>query len=174
MACYSNRSACYLKLCMYEECRVDCNTAVRLMTGKDDTKTNNENSNSNSNNNNNADNGGITTAKSGSSAGLMGTGFSDIATSTHQLNKMYFRRGTASCQLGRHTSPSHRYCGDILMYYYYYYHYDDDDGDDDGGGDDEYTNLFLSASCSFYSYIPHFPSPSASFIISLYIIIITF
>ena len=37
------------------------------------------------------------------------------------------------------------------------YHYNDDD--DGGGGDDEYTNTF-SASCSFYSYIPHFPSPS--------------
>ncbi len=30
-----------------------------------------------------------------------------------------------------------------------------------------------SASCSFYSYIPHFLSPSPSFIISLYIIVIT-
>ena len=33
--------------------------------------------------------------------------------------------------------------------------------DGDGDGDDEYTNLFFfSASCSFYSYTPHFPSPS--------------
>jgi hypothetical protein len=46
---------------------------------------------------------------------------------------------------------------------------------DDGDDDDEYTNLRLcSASCSFYSYIPHFPSPSPSisflpsFLISLY------
>ena len=34
--------------------------------------------------------------------------------------------------------------------------------------DDEYTNLsFFSASCSFYSYTPHFPSPSPSFTIPL-------
>ena len=26
--------------------------------------------------------------------------------------------------------------------------------------DEEYTNLYLSASCSFYSYTLHFPSPS--------------
>ena len=40
--------------------------------------------------------------------------------------------------------------------------YDDDD-------DDEYTNLsFTPASCSFYSYTPHFPSPSPSFTIPLY------
>ena len=45
------------------------------------------------------------------------------------------------------------------------------DGDDD---DDEYTNLsFFSASCSFDSYTPHFPSPSPSFLISLYIIVIS-
>merc|ERR1711991_441038 len=37
---------------------------------------------------------------------------------------------------------------------------DDGDGDDGDGDDDEYTNLCLSASCSFYSYLPHFPSPS--------------
>ena len=49
--------------------------------------------------------------------------------------------------------------------------------DDDG---DEHTNLYLSASlrlcvsasCSFYSYTPHSPSLSPSFLISLYIIII--
>ena len=46
--------------------------------------------------------------------------------------------------------------------------------DNDGGGNeeeeenDEYTNLsFFSASCSFYSYTPHFPSPSPSFTIPL-------
>ena len=41
------------------------------------------------------------------------------------------------------------------------YSNDDDDDDDDGADDDaedEYTNLYLSASYSFYSYIPHFPS----------------
>ena len=32
--------------------------------------------------------------------------------------------------------------------------YDDNDNEED----DEYTNLCLSASCSFYSYTPHFPS----------------
>jgi hypothetical protein len=37
--------------------------------------------------------------------------------------------------------------------------------------DDEYTNITL-ASCSFYSYISHLPSPSPSFIISLYLIVI--
>jgi hypothetical protein len=32
-------------------------------------------------------------------------------------------------------------------------------GDDDDNDGEEYTNLsFTSASCSFYSYIPHFPS----------------
>ncbi len=54
---------------------------------------------------------------------------------------------------------------------------DDDDDDNDGGGDggggdddDEYTNHILCF-CSFYSYIPHFPSPpSPSFLISLYIV----
>ena len=33
--------------------------------------------------------------------------------------------------------------------------------------DNEYTNTF-SASCSFYSYTPHFPSPSSSFTIPIY------
>jgi hypothetical protein len=37
--------------------------------------------------------------------------------------------------------------------------------------DDEYTNM-TSAFCSFYSYIHHFPSPSPSCLISLYIIVI--
>ena len=27
-ACFSNRSACYLKLCMYADCRADCSTAI--------------------------------------------------------------------------------------------------------------------------------------------------
>ena len=45
-------------------------------------------------------------------------------------------------------------------------YYDSDDNNDD----DEYTNTF-SASCSLYPYAPHFPSPS--FLISLYIIVIT-
>ena len=40
-----------------------------------------------------------------------------------------------------------------------YEEYDNGDDDDD---DDEYTNTF-SASCSFYSYTPHFPSPTPSF-----------
>ena len=55
----------------------------------------------------------------------------------------------------------------------YYDNDDDDDGDDDGGGDDddEHTNM-ASTLRSFYSYIPHFPSPSPSFLISLYIIVI--
>ena len=38
-------------------------------------------------------------------------------------------------------------------------HFDGDDGgddDDDDDDDDEYTNLYLSASCAFYSYTPHF------------------
>jgi hypothetical protein len=39
-------------------------------------------------------------------------------------------------------------------------YYDSDDDDDN----DEYTNLCLSASCPFYSYTPHFPSPSPSFL----------
>ena len=42
--------------------------------------------------------------------------------------------------------------------------------DDDGIViDDEYTNLCLSSllSAAFYSYIPHFPSPSPSFTIPL-------
>ena len=54
-------------------------------------------------------------------------------------------------------------------------YYDSDDGHDDDG-DDEYTNTF-SASCSFYIYILltfHLLSPSPSFLISLYIIIIIF
>ena len=49
----------------------------------------------------------------------------------------------------------------------------DDDDDDDGADDDaedEYTNLYLSASYSFYSYIPHLPSlsPSPPFTIPLF------
>ena len=28
-SCYSNRAACYLKLGMFVECEVDCNTAVK-------------------------------------------------------------------------------------------------------------------------------------------------
>ena len=39
----------------------------------------------------------------------------------------------------------------------------------DYGDEDEYTNLsFTSASCSFYSYTPHFPSSAPSCLISLY------
>ena len=41
--------------------------------------------------------------------------------------------------------------------------FDDGDGDDD---DDEYTNM-TSVSCSFYSYIPHFPSPSFTILTTL-------
>ena len=55
-------------------------------------------------------------------------------------------------------------CRRLLLLYY--------DGDDDNYGDDEYTNTF-SAYCSFYSYTLLSPSPSPSFLISLYIIIIT-
>ena len=51
---------------------------------------------------------------------------------------------------------------------------DDDDDDDDEEEEEEeqeeYTNI-SSVSCSFYSYIPHLPSPSSSFTISLYIIL---
>ena len=38
------------------------------------------------------------------------------------------------------------------------------DSDDDDGDDDEYTNLCLSAPCSFDSYTPHIPAPSCSFL----------
>ncbi len=43
------------------------------------------------------------------------------------------------------------------------------DDDDDGG---EYTNLCLSASCSFYSYLPHFPSPFSLPSLSHYTLIV--
>jgi hypothetical protein len=50
---------------------------------------------------------------------------------------------------------------------------DDNNGDDDNNDNDndEYTNLSItSASCSFYSYTPHFPSPSPSFYYTLILI----
>ena len=45
----------------------------------------------------------------------------------------------------------------LLVDCYYY---------EDGGGDNEYTNTIVS-SALFYSYIPHFPSPSLSLTIPL-------
>lgn len=74
-SCYSNRSACYLKLGLYAECKADCTSAIKHMDAI------------------------------GAGSGPQQQQLSAMAAKDRStLHKLLLRRGVASCHLGDHTA----------------------------------------------------------------------
>lgn len=78
VTCYSNRSACYLRLDMSAECRLDCTEGIKLI---DEELANISESNK-------------------SAVTLSHAAVKEITTLKVMLSKMLLRRGSANCQMG--------------------------------------------------------------------------
>ena len=78
VTCYSNRSACYLRVDMPAECRLDCTEGIKLIDEEID----------------NISSSGKTPAN------LSHTAVREITTLKMMLSKMLLRRGSANCQMG--------------------------------------------------------------------------
>lgn len=86
VACYANRSICFLKLNMFADCRSDCTRGIELITEDMDTATA-------------AANGANSTTSSNSS----GSSLHAVGKLGAMLVKLHLRRGAAVCQLGLYT-----------------------------------------------------------------------
>ena len=125
VACYSNRSACYLRLKMFAECRLDCSEGIRrideeirALTGA----TLDSDSHSTSNKNDSNMNNSISTnsnSNSSSSVVLSDTTVKEVVTLKILLSKLLLRRGATNCQMGHFSEALNDYVRTSILLFGY-------------------------------------------------------
>ena len=118
LACYSNRSACYLRLKMFAECGLDCSEGIkrideeiRALTGS--TPENDSHSISSSNSNSH------TNGSRSSSVVLSDTTAKEVVVLKVLLSKLLLRRGATSCQMGHFSEALNDYVRTSILLYGY-------------------------------------------------------
>ena len=86
-ACYSNRSACYLRLNMTAECRLDCTEGIRQLD----------------------DELSAMGSTSASASALSESAAKEVIALKSLLSKLLLRRGSANCQMGLFSEAVHDY-----------------------------------------------------------------